>query len=315
MYCDNRGGEVGITRSLTAGTPFIVVGRTEMTAEQGTKTADGFLEYSDGKSTVWIGSVGDSAPAYLLTVVSGTGGAEPMRWVHKCPLRQIPPRARKLFDKWTTSNGGSFEDANSASTTFTMPSNPVTITATYKDEPIETYTLTVKDSYAENSGAGKYAAGTKISIHAGSRNNYSFAGWTTSGQGSFTNANSASTTFIMPNSNTTVTANWKYNSGGGGSTGGGGGYGSSFGGSSTESPTTQTTILPEKKPDQPVTVAALVTVTAEEKGHANTIISHKLITDAINKAQSYAKEQGKTKNGISTELSLTLPKDTGSLGG
>lgn len=312
VYCDSK-GEVGITRSLTAGTPFIVVGSTEMTAEQGTKTADGFLVYSDGKSTVWIGSVGDSAPAYLLTVVSGTGGGTYAVGA-QVPITANPPVQGKLFDKWTTSNGGSFEDANSASTTFTMPSNPVTITATYKDEPIETYTLTVKGSYAENSGAGKYAAGTKVSIHAGSRNNYSFAGWTTSGQGSFTNANSASTTFIMPNSNTTVTANWKYNSGGGGSTGGGGGYGSSSGGSSTESPTTQTTILPEKKPDQPVTVAALVTVTAEEKGHANTIISHKLITDAINKAQSYAKEQGKTKNGISTELSLTLPKDTGSLG-
>ena len=273
----------------------------------------GYRTYSDGKSTVWIGRVGDSAPAYLLTVVSGTGGGTYAVGA-QVPITANPPVQGKLFDKWTTSNGGSFEDANSASTTFTMPSNPVTITATYKDEPIETYTLTVKGSYAENSGAGKYAAGTKVSIHAGSRNNYSFAGWTTSGQGSFTNANSASTTFIMPNSNTTVTANWKYNSGGGESTGGGGGYGSSSGGSSTESPTTQTTILPEKKPDQPVTVAALVTVTAEEKGHANTIISHKLITDAINKAQSYAKEQGKTKNGISTELSLTLPKDTGSLG-
>lgn len=312
VYCDSR-GEVRITGSLTAGTPFIVVGSTEMTADQGTKTGDGFLEYSDSKSTVWIGSVGDSAPAYLLTVVSGTGGGTYAVGA-QVPITANPPVQGKLFDKWTTSNGGSFEDANSASTTFTMPSNPVTITATYKDEPIETYTLTVKGSYAENSGAGKYAAGTKVSIHAGSRNNYSFAGWTTSGQGSFTNANSASTTFIMPNSNTTVTANWKYNSGGGESTGGGGGYGSSSGGSSTESPTTQTTILPEKKPDQPVTVAALVTVTAEEKGHANTIISHKLITDAINKAQSYAKEQGKTKNGISTELSLTLPKDTGSLG-
>ena len=276
-------------------------------------TKVGYRTYSDGKSTVWIGSVGDSAPAYLLTVVSGTGGGTYAVGA-QVPITANPPVQGKLFDKWTTSNGGSFEDANSASTTFTMPSNPVTITATYKDEPIETYTLTVKGSYAENSGAGKYAAGTKVSIHAGSRNNYSFAGWTTSGQGSFTNANSASTTFIMPNSNTTVTANWKYNSGGGESTGGGGGYGSSSGGSSTESPTTQTTILPEKKPDQPVTVAALVTVTAEEKGHANTIISHKLITDAINKAQSYAKEQGKTKNGISTELSLTLPKDTGSLG-
>ena len=58
-------------------------------------TKVGYRTYSDGKSTVWIGSVGDSAPAYLLTVVSGTG-AEPMRWVHKCPLRQIP-RARKII--------------------------------------------------------------------------------------------------------------------------------------------------------------------------------------------------------------------------
>lgn len=311
VYCDSR-GEVRITRSLTAGTPFIVVGSTEMTAEQGTKTADGFLVYSDGKNTVWIGSVGDSAPAYLLTVVSGTGGGTYAVGA-QVPITANPPVQGKLFDKWTTSNGGSFEDANSASTTFTMPSNPVTITATYKDEPIETYTLTVKGSYAENSGAGKYAAGTKVSIHAGSRNNYSFAGWTTSGQGSFTNANSASTTFIMPNSNTTVTANWKYNSGGGGSTGGGGGYGSSSGGSSTESPTTQTTILPEKKPDQPVTVAAPVTATAGENGAANTVIPDKVITDAITKAQAEAKAQGKTKHGISVELNVTMPKSTTSL--
>ncbi|MGB4466114.1 MAG: S-layer homology domain-containing protein [Eubacteriales bacterium] len=261
---------------------------------------------------------GDTIETYLLTIENGTlengSGSGTYAAGTEVPILANPAPEGKVFDKWVSEGGGSFKDVNNPNTIFTMPSNPVTITATYKDEPIETYTLTVKGSYAENSGAGKYAPGTKVSIHAGSRNNYSFAGWTTSGQGSFTNANSASTTFIMPNSNTTVTANWKYNSGGGGSTGGGGGYGSSSGGSSTESPTTQTTILPEKKPDQPVTVAALVTVTAEEKGHANTIISHKLITDAINKAQSYAKEQGKTKNGISTELSLTLPKDTGSLG-
>lgn len=261
---------------------------------------------------------GDTIETYLLTIENGTlengSGSGTYAAGTEVPILANPAPEGKVFDKWVSEGGGSFKDVNNPNTIFTMPSNPVTITATYKDEPIETYTLTVKGSYAGISGAGQYAPGTQVPIHAGSRSNYSFTGWTTSGQGSFTNANSASTTFIMPNSNTTVTANWKYNSGGGGSTGGGGGYGSSSGGSSTESPTTQTTILPEKKPDQPVTVAALVTVTAEEKGHANTIISHKLITDAINKAQSYAKEQGKTKNGISTELSLTLPKDTGSLG-
>ena len=98
VYCDSS-GEVRITRSLTAGTPFIVVGSTEMTAEQGTKTADGFLVYSDGKNTVWIGSVGDSAPAYLLTVVSGTGGGTYAVGA-QVPITANPPVQGKLFDKW-----------------------------------------------------------------------------------------------------------------------------------------------------------------------------------------------------------------------
>ena len=304
VYCDSR-GEVGITRSLTAGTPFIVVGSTEMTAEQGTKTADGFLVYSDGKSTVWIGSEGDSAPAYLLTVVSGTGGGTYAVGA-QVPITANPPVQGKLFDKWTTSNGGSFEDANSASTTFTMPSNEVTVTATYKDAPVKIYTLTVSGSYAGISGAGQYAPGTQVPIHAGSRSNYSFTGWTTSGDGTFADATSASTTFDMPNGNTTVTANWTY-------AGGGSGSGSSGDSSSGGSPTTLVTILPEKKPDQPVTVAAPVTATAGANGAASTVIPDKVITDAITKAQAEAKAQGKTKHGISVELNVTMPKSTTSL--
>ena len=35
------------------------------------------------------------------------------------------------FSNWTTSNGGNFGDANSASTTFTMPGNPTTVTANF----------------------------------------------------------------------------------------------------------------------------------------------------------------------------------------
>ncbi len=304
VYCDSR-GEVGITGSLTAGTPFIVVGSTEMTADQGTKTGDGFLEYSDGKSTVWIGSVGDSAPAYLLTVVSGTGGGTYAAGA-QVPIKANPPVQGKVFDKWTTSNGGSFEDANSDSTTFIMPSNEVTVTATYKDAPVKIYTLTVSGSYAGISGAGQYAPGTQVPIHAGSRSNYSFTGWTTSGDGTFADANSASTTFIMPNSNTTVTANWTY-------AGGGSGSGSSGDSSSGGSPTTLVTILPEKKPDQPLTVAAPVTATAGANGAASTVIPDKVITDAITKAQAEAKAQGKTKHGISVELNVTMPKSTTSL--
>jgi len=39
----------------------------------------------------------------------------------------------KAFDKWTTSNGGVFANANAATTTFTMPANATTVAATYKD--------------------------------------------------------------------------------------------------------------------------------------------------------------------------------------
>jgi uncharacterized repeat protein (TIGR02543 family) len=268
-------------------------------------TKVGYRTYSDGKSTVWIGSVGDSAPAYLLTVVSGTGGGTYAAGA-QVPIKANPPVQGKVFDKWTTSNGGSFEDANSDSTTFIMPSNEVTVTATYKDAPVKIYTLTVSGSYAGISGAGQYAPGTQVSIHAGSRSNYSFTGWTTSGDGTFADANSASTTFIMPNSNTTVTANWTY-------AGGGSGSGSSGDSSSGGSPTTLVTILPEKKPDQPVTVAAPVTATAGANGAASTVIPDKVITDAITKAQAEAKAQGKTKHGISVELNVTMPKSTTSL--
>jgi len=37
----------------------------------------------------------------------------------------------KVFDHWTSSNGGTFANANNATTTFTMPANAVTVTAIY----------------------------------------------------------------------------------------------------------------------------------------------------------------------------------------
>jgi uncharacterized repeat protein (TIGR02543 family) len=80
--------------------------------------------------------------------------------------------------------------------------------------------VTVNGGYAGTSGAGQYAPGAQISIHAGSRSNYSFTGWTSPDGVPFANVNNATTTFIMPAKNVTVTANWSYN-GGGGSGGGG----------------------------------------------------------------------------------------------
>ena len=74
----------------------------------------------------------------------------------------------------------------------------------------DTYQVTVKNSTAANSGAGFYEADKTVTIHAGSRSNYTFIGWTTSSGVTFANAAKADTTFKMPAKAVEVTANWKY---------------------------------------------------------------------------------------------------------
>ena len=75
------------------------------------------------------------------------------------------------------------------------------------------YAVTVNNSYADASGAGSYAAGSVVTVSAGNRSGYTFNGWTTDSGVAFDDANAAETTFIMPDGNVTVTANWSKNSG------------------------------------------------------------------------------------------------------
>jgi uncharacterized repeat protein (TIGR02543 family) len=90
------------------------------------------------------------------------------------------------------------------------------IKATPTATPVPTYTVTVNGSYAATSGAGSYAEGETVTINAGSRTNYRFGGWTSLDGVTFTDENSATTTFVMPPKNVTVTATWTYKGGGGG---------------------------------------------------------------------------------------------------
>ena len=77
------------------------------------------------------------------------------------------------------------------------------------DPKPETFTVTVVDSEAAITGAGKYEAGKLVTIDAGMRLGYTFAGWTTQNDVTLANAYSSSTTFTMPAYNVTVTANWR----------------------------------------------------------------------------------------------------------
>jgi hypothetical protein len=111
----------------------------------------------------------------------------------------------QTFDKWTGDVSG-VANVNNASTTYTMGSANATVTATYKALPPTTYTLTVNSG----SGGGSYTAGSVVNISANAApNGKQFKNWTSSGGGSFGNANSANTTFTMPSNAVTITANYE----------------------------------------------------------------------------------------------------------
>ena len=83
------------------------------------------------------------------------------------------------------------------------------------------YAVTVNNSSAQNSGMGSYAAGSVVTVRAGSRSGYTFNGWTSGSNVVFGDPNAEETTFTMPDGNVTVTANWSRDGGSGGSTSGG----------------------------------------------------------------------------------------------
>jgi hypothetical protein len=77
-----------------------------------------------------------SAPQYVLTVIGGTGSGSYAADT-AVTITANPAPSGKVFDRWT-GTGGTFTDANAATTTFIMSASTATIAATYKDAPAET---------------------------------------------------------------------------------------------------------------------------------------------------------------------------------
>ena len=71
-----------------------------------------------------------------------------------------------------------------------------------------TFTVTVLDSYAADTGAGDYEEGEMVTIDAGKRPGYTFEGWTTNDGVVCADADSAMTTFIMPAQDVEMCALW-----------------------------------------------------------------------------------------------------------
>ncbi|MDR2591748.1 MAG: InlB B-repeat-containing protein [Chitinispirillales bacterium] len=221
----------GMIVNITAGTDS-----TGQQFKNWTTTSDGVTFINANSSVtsfnmpannVTVTAVFDNAATYAVTVSGGTGATGSGRYVSgkvvSITAGTVP--AGQRFKNWTTSSSGvTFANANSATTTFTMPSNAVTVTANFE----AIYTVTVSSAGTGATGGGTYAVGATVSINAGTAPaGQRFKNWTTSSNGvTFANANSASTSFTMPENAVTVTAVFEtiYTvtvSGGTGATGGG----------------------------------------------------------------------------------------------
>ena len=85
---------------------------------------------------------------YAVTVNNGTGSGNYAAGASVTIIADAPENG-KVFDKWTTSDGVTFANASSTTTSFTMPAKPVTVTATYRDmETVATPTFSPEgDTY------------------------------------------------------------------------------------------------------------------------------------------------------------------------
>jgi len=131
---------------------------------------------------------------------------------------QAVPASGYHFVNWTAP-AGSFTNASSATTTFTMPSQDVTVTANF-EVGADDYTLTMAASPImggtayDVTGASPYNEGEVVSIQAVAASGYQFAGWAAPA-GALANAYATATTFTMPAQDVTVTATFQVTQTGG----------------------------------------------------------------------------------------------------
>jgi len=142
------------------------------------------------------------APTYTVTVNGGTGSGD-YEEGDTVSISAGTAAEGKVFDKWTAS-GVSLANAGNADTSFIMPANPVTLTATYMDLPIDSYQINVSSSEGGTANANvSYAqAGDTVTLTAQANAGYKFKEWQVISGGITVTDNK----FTMPNGSVTIKA-------------------------------------------------------------------------------------------------------------
>ena len=158
------------------------------------------------------GKVGD---AYSQTLAAT--GTNPITWGIEAGT--LPDGLTLVGDtiKGTPSKAGDFKFTVKATNGGGSDTKELTIKVA-DAEAAKYHNVTLSGAGTGATGAGSHAAGTTVNIYAGTKSGYTFNGWT-SDDVTVLSASSKNASFVMPNKDVTVKANWVYN--GGGSSGGG----------------------------------------------------------------------------------------------
>ena len=203
-------GNQSVTVNLPTSTKYIITAGTGFESGTATLASDGTatftvqpntgLDVGSHDDTLNIsGSDGTSASVklsftvnavYTLTVElnggsgSTTGGQYPAGEVVNIDAGS---RSNYRFDRWTSSNGGSFASASSASTTFTMPAADTTITANWEyngggstgGSTTDYYRLTFDTNGGSEIASILRAEYTTVDLsdYKPTREGYEFTGW------------------------------------------------------------------------------------------------------------------------------------------
>lgn len=252
-----EGTDVTITATANAGYHF--VHWTENGATVSTDPSYTFIAAADHSLTAVF--VEDEPEIYTITASAGEGGSispSGSVTVNEGEDQTFTITPNEGYEIAEVLVDGVSVTVTDNSYTFTGVQANHTISVTFQKtggepepEP-DTYTVTLYGGGAGAYGAGSYAAGTEVTIYAGSRNGYTFRGWVTDDV-TLAAPYSSYTTFTMPDHSVVVEARWYAES-------------SSSGGSSgSSSTTTEITKNPDGSTTTTVTNKTTGTVTETTK--------------------------------------------------
>ena len=155
------------------------------------------------------GKVGD---AYSQTLAAT--GTNPIAWGIEAGT--LPDGLTLVGDtiKGTPSKAGDFKFTVKATNGGGSDTKELTIKVA-DAEAAKYHNVTLTGAGTGATGAGSHAAGTTVNIYAGTKSGYTFNGWT-SDDVTVLSASSKNASFVMPDKDVTVKANWVYNGGGSG---------------------------------------------------------------------------------------------------